>query len=58
MISMWWMLGTFVLGCYVGIAVFALMTMSSQEDEHSISGEQAALRGFGPMGASSISRGP
>ena len=32
MVSIWWVIGAFVLGGYAGMLVFALMSMAARED--------------------------
>jgi hypothetical protein len=33
MVSIWWVVAAFVLGCNAGLVVFALMSMAARHDE-------------------------
>jgi hypothetical protein len=33
MVSIWWVVAAFVLGCNAGLLVFALMSMAARHDE-------------------------
>jgi hypothetical protein len=50
MVSVWWVVGMFVLGAYAGILVLALMSMAARESEQGVKDAEAVRRdGFGPV---------
>ena len=50
MVSVWWVIGAFILGGYAGMLVFALMSMTAREQDRAGLAEDAAARGgMGPV---------
>ncbi len=50
MVSIWWVIGAFVLGGYAGMLVFALMSMAAREDLQAAKAREAVARdGLGPV---------
>ncbi|MDQ2963163.1 MAG: hypothetical protein M3R31_08420 [Pseudomonadota bacterium] len=47
--SIWWVVGAFVLGGYAGMLMFALMSMAARESEQAVKAKEAVERdGLGP----------
>ena len=50
MVSVWWAVGTLLLGAYAGILLSALMSMAAREREQGVKAEEAVERdGVGPV---------
>lgn len=50
MVSIWWVIGAFVLGGYAGMLVFALMSVAAREDVQAVKARDVVARdGLGPV---------